>query len=165
MGGFEGGDEGGFWDEDALALLVKNQKKRTPTQKKNFYTLHNDGSYTAKANKTLKFVPCSCESFTLETSYPTSMSASYIFKAFKLLDSTALDSDIMDFFTEYKVILSGDENTLNSAKAVAQNTAVFLLLTKEVCNLVMSKDELLHVAKSFNEDVMLSLLDYQSKLV
>lgn len=164
MGGFEGGDEGGFWDEDALALLVKQQKQRVIPKKEKFYILYSDASYSAKANKTLKFVPCICESFSVQASEATRESASSIYKAFELLDMATVDSDVMDFFSEYKVVLSEVNTALKTSREVAQDTAVFLLLTKEVCNLVMSTDELAKIASRIDGTVVDFLQEYQSDL-
>lgn len=147
MGGFEGGDEGGFWDEDALALLIKKQKNTRPAIKKEkIYIEHNGSTYSTKADTRIEFVPSATHTFTLELQDNTSPSSDSIYKAYKALREFINDDvGLEEFFSEHKVVLSCASTSLD--------TAAFLLLTKELCNLIISSEELVKVAKSVDDDV------------
>ena len=60
MGGFAGGDEGGYWDEDSISILNK-KPKNTNREKVNIQT--KDGNFSYEC---ISFVPCKCKSFTIE---------------------------------------------------------------------------------------------------
>jgi 4-diphosphocytidyl-2-C-methyl-D-erythritol kinase len=118
MGGFAGGDEAGFWDEDKMAALVQKQQERKSK---------NSPLYVS--NENLYFAPCKCKSFTVEGS----LNSDIIVKAYELLCSFTNDSDIEDFFKEHKVVVkSEDSSSLQS----------FLHLVREECNLLLSNSDL-----------------------
>jgi len=153
MGGFEGGDEGGFWDEDALLLLIKKQKNTQPLKKEKIHIEHNASIHSTKADTTIAFVPSVTNTFTVELADKTSSSSDLIYKAYKVLREFINDDvELEEFFSEHKVVLGCRSSFLD--------VATFLLLTKEVCNLIISNDELVKVAKMVDEDVAHFIKNY-----
>jgi len=134
MGGFEGGDEGGYWDDDSIAVL-NNKSKKTNTDKA--YIQTKDGSYSYE---NISFVPCKCETFTIQGCDEVSLASNIIYKAYIALCKFTNDSDIEEFFHEYKVLVTAEEGCSHSL--------AFIYLLKEVCNLVLSTAELQEIQSS-----------------
>ncbi|MEA3371843.1 MAG: hypothetical protein U9Q40_10940 [Campylobacterota bacterium] len=121
MGGFEGGDEGGYWDDEEPVIFSKAKSSKPNIEKK--------GSEYILGSVSL--VPCVCDNFTVEAHNETlskTLNAAYG----ALLDYTD-DSEIEEFFQEYKVVIKEESST---------NAEVFLHLTKEACNLILRDDEI-----------------------
>lgn len=141
MGGFEGGDEGGFWDEDAIDTLIKKQNitgTSTKKQKKLIIKTQNS-TYSIQDDSTISIVPHNSATFTIEGCDEIPLESNTIYKTYRALIELTCDSDIVDFFDEHKVVL-----THYTPEASSQN---FLLLAKELCNLVLSDDELEKIKK------------------
>ena len=137
MGGFEGGDEGGFWDEDAIEALIKKQNDRKTSTKAKVLVETIDSAYSLSSDPSISIVPSSCASFTIEGCDSTPLESNTIYKTYKALLEFTCDSEIEEFFSEHKVIVSSYTPT---------SATSFLLLTKELCNLVLSENEL-HLIK------------------
>lgn len=133
MGGFEGGDEGGFWDTDAIDTLIKKQNTATPQVTKVKILIENS-TYTLSSDSTISIVPQNCKTFTIEGCENIVQESNTIYKTYKTLLSLTCDSDIEDFFTEHKVVVN--------SYTPASSASSFLLLIKELCNLVLSENEL-----------------------
>ena len=157
MGGFEGGDEGGFWDEDAIGELVIKQKKQKPRE--TVYEETSDGGFRITVEDNISFIPYPCASFTIEGCDSVSLESNSIYKAYKALESFSADSEISDFFEEYKVVVTKNVTLENNSRD-AENAAAFMRLAKEVCNLMISADELLKIGQSISDEVALSLNDF-----
>ncbi|MDF1878617.1 hypothetical protein JHD46_03075 [Sulfurimonas sp. SAG-AH-194-C20] len=144
MGGFEGGDEGGFWDEDAIEQLIKKQESlKNHTNKPKKISIEIKGSaYFLSSDSSLSIVPTSCANFSIEGCDDIPQESNSIYKMYKALLSLTCDSDIEEFFYEHKVVVKCYSPT-SSADS-------FLLLTKELCNLVLSEREL----QSIQEDAL-----------
>ncbi|MDF1876250.1 hypothetical protein JHD47_00280 [Sulfurimonas sp. SAG-AH-194-L11] len=133
MGGFEGGDEGGFWDEDAIETLIKKQNNKKTSTKAKVLVKSINGAYTLSGDPSISIVPSSCASFTIEDSHSIPLESNTIYKTYKALLEFTCDSDIEELFSEHKVVVSSYTPTTATS---------FLLLTKELCNLVLSENEL-----------------------
>ncbi len=136
MGGFEGGDEGGFWDEDAIDVLIAKQNAPKPKshQQTKLIMETKNSIYSIKEDPTLSIVPHECETFTIEGCDEIPLESNTIYKTYKALMALTCDSDIEDFFTEHKVLLTHYTPTTSSTN--------FLFLIKELCNLILSESEL-----------------------
>lgn len=139
MGGFEGGDEGGFWDEDAIATLIKKQNSSLLKSKPKVIIQKKDSVYSLKGDTTLSIVPHNCKSFTIEGCENIPLESNTIYRAYKALIELTCDSDIEEFFYAHKVHLTSYKPSSNSLN--------FLLLTKELCNLALSDAELHKISK------------------
>lgn len=194
MGGFEGGDEGGFWDIDSISTLIDKQRENTP---KNIYkektyietsdsifsikahakvniflkvTGHKDGYHTLLSRfvrvedlyDTISFVPCQCEHFSIEGCDDIPLESNTMYKAYQaLLDYTA-DSDISDFFYEHKVVVSKRIPSQAGLGGGSSDAAAFMRLLKEVCNLVLSTNELAKIGRNVGADLPFFIYNYPS---
>ncbi|MDF1883024.1 hypothetical protein JHD49_03645 [Sulfurimonas sp. SAG-AH-194-C21] len=136
MGGFEGGDEGGFWDVDAIDVLIAKQNGPKLTSKKQAKVIieTKNSAYSIKDDSSISIVPHNSTTFTIEGCDETPLESNTIYKTYKALVELTCDSDIVDFFYEHKVVLTKytpDSSSLS-----------FLVLVKELCNLVLSECEL-----------------------
>ena len=139
MGGFEGGDEGGFWDEDAIETLIKKQNSSVKRSKQKIIIEIKDSVYSLKGDTYLSIVPQNCASFTIEGCEDIPLESNAIYKAYKTLIDLTCDSDIEEFFYEHKVYLTSEEPSSHSLN--------FLLLVKELCNLALSDAELSKISE------------------
>jgi len=148
MGGFEGGDEGGFWDEDAIATLIKTpQEAKT---KENFEIDYDGDVSRIKVSQegsceSISFIPCECESFSIENIENTTLKTHPLYKAYRALLEQTADTDIETYFETHMVVLqakTSTELTLNQ-----QDILFFMRLLKEACNLVISDRELQELSK------------------
>ena len=178
MGGFEGGDEAGFWDIDTLPLYNESTSKHhKPTIEK------SDSGYSIKAHAkvtiflkitgyenerptllsrfvrlnelfdTISLVPSPCTSFTIEGCDEIPLESNTIYKVYQALIDYTADSDIVDFFYEHKVVVKKGIPSSSGLGGSASDAAAFLLLLKEACNLVLSNDELTEIGMSLGSEL------------
>jgi 4-diphosphocytidyl-2C-methyl-D-erythritol kinase len=166
LGGFEGGDEGGYWDVDTLYSSVN----KTKTKKDTFIEI-KDSVYSIKAYAkaddaelfdTMSFVPCDCTDFTIEGCEDIPQEKNSIFLAFKALNDYVADPDVLEFFTEHKVVVTKRIPLGKGYGGSMADAAAFLLLTKEACNLVLSTKELIDIGSEFGEDFSYFIDNYPS---
>ncbi len=159
MGGFEGGDEAGFWDIDTLATSIEKQhQNRSKSNNRIKDSIQrSDSGYSIKAYtkgkelyNTISFVPHECKTFTIEGCDDIPLESNTIYKAYKALLDYTNDSDISDFFCEHKVVVT---KSISSQANTSSNAAAFMLLVKEVCNLILSEDELVTIGSTVGADV------------
>lgn len=162
MGGFAGGDEAGFWDIDSIPSWMEQQNK---TSSNNKYSAksnisRSDSGYSIQAYAkgkelydTISFVPCECDTFTIEGCDDIPLESNSIYKAFQALTDFTNDSDITEFFYTHKVVLTKGIPLRSGLNGASSDAAAFILLVKEVCNLILSSDELLHIASMVDADV------------
>lgn len=184
MGGFEGGDEGGFWDIDPLPGLIEKQKNRAKHANKMKSCIQNsDGRQSIKAHAkitifqkvireadghlslhsrlirledlydTISFIPCNCNTFTIEGCDGIPIQSNSIYKAYKAICDYTNDPEIDEFFDAHKVVVDKGIPASAGLGASASDAAAFILLLKEVCNLVLSLDEVLNIASSIGQDL------------
>ncbi|MGB5506966.1 MAG: hypothetical protein WBM70_09790 [Sulfurovum sp.] len=162
MGGFEGGDEAGFWDVDAITASIdqqhQNQSKSTNRIKDSIQRSHLGYSIKAyaKGNElydTISFVPNECETFTIEGCDDIPLESNTIYKAYKALLESTNDSDISDFFCEHNVVVTKGIPSQADLAGASSDAAAFMLLVKEVCNLILSSDELVKIGSTVGAEV------------
>lgn len=140
MGGFAGGDEAGFWDEDVVnkSPVKQNSSKRRRIERK---VELNNLIYT------LNFVAQRCSQFTIEGSPDLSFNT-LLYSSYDALIEYTQDSDIAEFFESHKVVISNPTPLAEENKNSRSNIIVFLYLVKESCSLVLSDNELVDLEKS-----------------
>jgi len=162
MGGFEGGDEGGYWDIDTLPSLMDKQNENSSKNRKRSKSSINrsDAGYSIKAYSTVKdvydtisFIACECKTLTIEGCDDIALEANDIYKAYKALIDFTDDVDITEFFYTHKVVVTKKTSSQSDPISTSSYAAAFILLVKDVCNLVLSNDELAKIGSGVNADV------------
>lgn len=177
MGGFAGGDEGGYWDIDTLPMSMDQQNGN---QSENFDRKKSDigisdSIYSIKAHArikspshwtrvedlydTISFMPCTCKTFTIEGCDDIPFETNTIYKAFWALHDFTNDSDILDFFYTHKVVVTKRIPLSAGLGGSSSDAAAFIRLVKEVCNLILSTDELAKIGSSITPDVPFFIYD------
>ncbi|WP_309496720.1 4-(cytidine 5'-diphospho)-2-C-methyl-D-erythritol kinase [Sulfurovum sp.] len=188
MGGFEGGDEGGYWDIDDL----KNDSKSNSTNRGRADIEKSDSGYSIKAYAkvniflkitghengyhtlfsrfvrvkdlydTIAFVPCDCETFTIEGCDDVPLESNTIYKAYKALNDYTGDLDILDFFYRHKVVVTKRIPSQAGLGGGSSDAAAFMRLVKEVCNLIIGTDELAKLGSTIGADLPFFIYNYPS---
>jgi len=193
MGGFEGGDEGGYWEEDAPpSWMNKDIKNDTKSHRSKSYieksdlgysirahakvniflkiTGHKDGYHTLLSRfmrledlyDTLTFVPCACDTFTIEGCDDVPLESNTIYKAYKALNQYTGDLDILNFFFAHKVVVTKRIPTQAGLGGGSSDAAAFMRLVKEVCNLIISTEELAKIGSTIGADLPFFIYNYPS---
>ena len=171
MGGFEGGDEAGFWDIDIPPTSMV-QHNKSISKRKNLaasFIERSDSGYSIKAHAkvkgsydTISFIPCECDIFTIEGCADIPLELNTIYKAYKALLDFTDDSDIVDFFYEHKIVVTKGILLQEDLGGAASDAAAFILLVKEVCNLILSVDELVQIGSAVGADVPFFIRSYHT---
>ena len=171
MGGFEGGDEGGFWDIDIppTSMVKHNDNISKRKHLVSSFIERSDLGYSIKAHAKVKgsydtiiFVPCECETFTIEGCDDIPLELNTIYKAYKALLDFTDDLDIADFFYAHKIVVTKGIPLHEGLGGAASDAAAFILLVKEVCNLILSTDELENIGSNVGTDVPFFIHSYYS---
>ncbi len=185
MGGFEGGDEAGFWDIDILPKTkVINAGKPSIEKNGSVYSIKahakvsiflkitgdKDGCLTQRSRvirveelyDTISFVPCQCKGFTIEGCDDIPIESNTIYKAYQALKTFTADTDIEDFFHEHKVVVTKRIASHTGLGGSSSDAAAFMHLLKEVCNLILSSDELAKIGSTIGPDVAFFICNYPS---
>lgn len=169
MGGFEGGDEGGFWDIDILD--EQNTSTSQHIKKAKNYIERSGYVYSIKAYAkeavpgengydTISFVPNRSKVFTLEGSVNIPIEKSSIYKAYRALVDYTADPDIEEFFYEYKIVVTKGIASSTDQVCTSSHTAAFMLLLKEQCNLILSIAELAKIGNDIDNDIAFFIYNY-----
>jgi len=188
MGGFEGGDEGGFWDADIppIGIHKSTKYKTVSTFKKtddgysikahakvNIFlkiTGHKDGYHTLFSRfvrvedlyDTIEFVPCECERFTIEGCDDIPLESNTIYKAYKALNDYTGDLDILEYFYAHKVVVTKRIPSQAGLGGGSSDAAAFMRLVKEMCNLIISTKELAKIGATVGADIPFFIYNYPS---
>ncbi len=169
MGGFAGGDEGGYWDIDiSPTSMVKHNGKISKNKNRAVsYIERSDSGYSIKAHAkikglydTISFVPCECETFTIEGCDNIPLELNSMYKAYKALLDFTDDLDIVDFFTAHKIVVTKGIPLQAGLGGAASDAAAFILLVKDACNLILSVDELANIGSTVGADVPFFIHSY-----
>lgn len=191
MGGFEGGDEGGYWDIDTLPAGMdhgndnkSNSKKPRIEKTDSGYSIkahakvniflkitgHQNGYHTLLSRfmqvkdlyDTITFVPCECDTFTIEGCDDVPLESNTIYKAYKALNDYTGDLDILNFFYKHKVVVTKRIPSQAGLGGGSSDAAAFMLLVKEVCNLLISTKELAKLGSTIGADIPFFIYNYTS---
>ena len=177
MGGFAGGDEGGYWDIDTPTMSIgqQNNNQSKNSTRENSDIEIGDSIYSIKAHAkvkslsdwirveelydTISFVSCQCETFTIQGCDDIPLESNTIYKGYLSLVEYTNDSDIVDFFYSHKVVVTKCIPLSAGLGGGSSDAAAFLRLAKEVCNLVLSTDELAKIGSSISHEVAFFIYD------
>jgi len=194
MGGFEGGDEGGYWDIGTLPKWMDqgdggnpnsaNKGKSSIEISDSGYTIkahakvniflkitgHKEGYHTLLSRfmrvedlyDTIAFVPCECETFTIEGCEDIPLESNTIYKAYKALNDHTGDLDILNFFYNHKVVVTKRIPSQAGLGGGSSDAAAFMLLVKEVCNLLISTKDLAKLGSTIGADLPFFIYNYPS---
>lgn len=187
MGGFAGGDEAGFWDIDTITESFEKSFNNSKNENSTKLSIEKKGSiYTIKAYAkvsiflklsakeglfarfmkieylydTISFVPSTCKTFKIEGCEDIPLESNTIYKAYQAICDYTNDSDIIDFFQEYKVVVDKKIPKYSGLGASSSNAAAFLCLVKEVCNLILTNKELVDIGKDIGTAVAFFIYNY-----
>jgi len=131
-------------------------------------TGHKDGYHTLLSRfmrvedlyDTISFVPCECDSFTIEGCEDIPLKSNTIYKAYKALNEHTGDLDILDFFYKHKVVVDKHIPSQAGLGGGSSDAASFMRLVKEVCNLTLSIDELAKIGSTIGADLPFFIYNY-----
>ena len=190
MGGFSDNYECGYWD-DANAHIETTKSKSDNKEKE--YTENSDGSYSIKAHAkvniflkitghkngyhtllsrfmrleelydTIEFLPCVCDTFTLEGCEGVPLESNTIYKAYQVLCEHNKDElEVVDFFAKHKVVVTKRIPSQAGLGGGSSDAAAFMRLVKEVCNLMISTKELAKLGSTIGADLPFFIYNYPS---
>jgi len=110
----------------------------------------------------IEFVPCECESFTIEGCEDVPLESNTIYKAYKALNDHTGDLDILNFFYKHKVVVTKRIPSQAGLGGGSSDAAAFMRLVKEVCNLMLSTDELANIGSTIGADLPFFIYNYPS---
>lgn len=133
-------------------------------------TGHKDGYHTLLSRfvrvedvyDTITFVPCKCETFTIEGCDNVPLKSNTIYKAYKALNEHTGDLDILNFFYKHKVVVNKRIPTQAGLGGGSSDAAAFMRLVKKVCNLMLSTEELAKVGSTIGADLPFFIYNYPS---
>jgi len=111
---------------------------------------------------TITFVPCECESFTIEGCEGVPLESNTIYKAYKALNDYTGDLDILNFFYKHKVVVTKRIPSQAGLGGGSSDAAAFMRLVKEVCKLMLSTDELAKIGSTIGADLPFFIYNYPS---
>jgi len=133
-------------------------------------TGHKDGYHTLLSRfmrvedlyDTIDFVPCACESFTIEGCEGVPLESNTIYKAYKALNDHTGDLDILNFFYKHKVVVTKRIPSQAGLGGGSSDAAAFMRLVKEVCNLMVSTEDLAKIGSTIGADLPFFIYNYPS---
>ena len=111
---------------------------------------------------TIEFVPCVCESFTIEGCDDVPLESNTIYKAYKALNAHTGDLDILNFFYKHKVVVTKRIPSQAGLGGGSSDAGAFMRLVREVCNLMISIEELAKVGSTIGADIPFFIYNYPS---
>ena len=133
-------------------------------------TGHKDGYHTLLSRfvrvddlyDTITFVPCVCDTFTIEGCADVPTETNTIYKAYTALCEYTDDPEIVNFFTEHKVVVTKQIPSQAGLGGGSSDAAAFMHLAKEVCNLVLTTKELAEIGSTIGADLPFFIYNYPS---
>jgi len=111
---------------------------------------------------TIEFIPCECERFTIEGCDDIALESNTIYKAYKALNAHTGDLDILNFFYKHKVVVTKRIPSQAGLGGGSSDAGAFMRLVKEVCNLMISIDELAKIGSTIGADIAFFIYNYNS---
>ena len=131
-------------------------------------TGHKDGYHTLVSRfmrvedlyDTIEFIPCECDSFTIEGCDDIPLESNTIYKAYKALNDATGDLNILNFFYKHKVVVTKRIPSQAGLGGGSSDAAAFMRLVKETCNLMISTEDLAKLGSEVGADVPFFVYNY-----
>lgn len=130
--------------------------------KEGYHTLLSRFMRVEDLYDTISFVPCECNTFTIEGCDDIPLESNTIYKAYKALNDYTGDLDILNFFYKYKVVVTKRIPSQAGLGGGSSDAAAFMRLVKEVCNLMVSTEELAKIGSTIGADLPFFIYNYPS---
>jgi 4-diphosphocytidyl-2-C-methyl-D-erythritol kinase len=112
---------------------------------------------------TIEFVPCKCDSFTIEGCDDIPLESNTIYKAYEvLLNSSSKIKEIKNFFKEHKVVVTKRIASQAGLGGGSSDAAAFMRLLNETCQLNINTDDLAELGSKVGADVPFFVYNYSS---
>jgi 4-diphosphocytidyl-2-C-methyl-D-erythritol kinase len=111
---------------------------------------------------TIEFIPCKCESFTIEGCDNIPLESNTIYKAYKALNDHTDNQNISAFFSEHKVVVTKRIPSQAGLGGGSSDAAAFMRLANEVCDLQIGTDALSKIGSSIGADLPFFIYNYPS---
>jgi 4-diphosphocytidyl-2-C-methyl-D-erythritol kinase len=111
---------------------------------------------------TIEFIPCECDTFTIEGCDDIPLTSNTIYKAYKALNDQTGDLDILNFFYRHKVLVTKRIPSQAGLGGGSSDAAAFMRLVKEVCHLMISMEELAKIGSTIGADLPFFIYNYPS---
>ena len=128
---------------------------------KMLHTLHSRFMLVKSLFDEIEFVPCQCDTFTIE-GIDIPKEQNIIYKAYKELNIATGDLDIIEFFYNHKVVVKKNIPFGAGLGGGSSNAATFINMVNQACNLKRSKDELAKIGAKVGADVAFFIYGYES---
>ncbi len=133
-------------------------------------TGHKDGYHTLISRfvkvpqlfDTIKFVPCRCDTFTIEGCDGVPLHSNTVYKAYTTLNEITGDLDILDFFYSHKVVIEKSIPLQAGLGGGSSDAATFIKMVNEVCNLKLNNETLADIGSKIGADVPFFIYGYES---
>ena len=130
--------------------------------KEGYHTLLSRFVRVEELYDTIAFVPCECDTFTIEGCEDIPLESNTIYKAYKALNDHTGDLDVLNFFYAHKVVVTKRIPSQAGLGGGSSDAAAFMLLVKEVCNLMISTKELAKLGSTIGADLPFFIYNYPS---
>jgi len=127
-----------------------------------YHTLNSRFALVKNLYDVIEFVPCKCDSFTIEGIDGVDIKDNIIYKAYLALNQNLGDLDILEFFYNHKVVVKKNIPMGAGLGGGSSNAATFINMVKEACNLKASKQELAQIGATLGADVPFFIYGYNS---
>jgi len=130
--------------------------------KEGYHTLLSRFMRVENLYDTISFVPCECDTFTLEGFEDVPLESNTIYKAYKALNDATGDLDILNFFYKHKVVVEKRIPSQAGLGGGSSDAAAFMRLVKEACSLMISTEELAKIGSTIGADLPFFIYNYPS---
>lgn len=109
---------------------------------------------------TISFIPCECETFTIEGVAGVELKNNTIYKAFVALSDYSGNLDLLDFFYHHKVVVTKNIPSQAGLGGGSSDAGAFLRLANKVCDINLDTPTLASIGGKVGADVPFFVYDY-----
>ena len=130
--------------------------------KDNYHTLLSRFMQVTDLYDTIEFIPCECETFTLEGCDNIPLESNTIYKAFEALNTYTDNADVLNFFYKHKIVVTKRIPSQAGLGGGSSDAAAFMRLVNEVCNLQIDTHDLAELGSTIGADIPFFVYNYSS---